>query len=381
MKHNYLKHAGISLAFASTLVFSCTAYAGNTSSYINGQDPTNNYKQNASYNTNEAGASYEGATYNAGKNHKEQTGTNTSHGYTKGTNNQTNGYESNTKEETYTKASYNTSNQGNTQPSSAERGGHNAGASNQNNNNEASHYGNAQNPNANTQEAQTHWGYKGNEGPESWGAIASDYHLCIDGREQSPINITQASSTGNNTNPVIKAAYNEAPLSIVNNGHTVQVNYTGKSKFEVNGKKYALKQVHFHTPSEHKINGKAAPIEVHFVHQDKQGNLAVVGVFAKQGEENQEIQKIFSNIPSQTGQQETHQNISFSPEAIIPTGSQAFTYNGSLTTPPCSEKVKWVVYQNPIEVSKQQIKTFKKYFDNNARPTQPINNRQVFSNS
>lgn len=224
--------------------------------------------------------------------------------------------------------------------------------------------------------AEVHWSYEGEAGPEHWGDLAPEFHLCKDGKQQSGIDIPGVTGVEDLAN--IRFRYNEVPLAIKNNGHTVQVNYAAGSSATIDGDVYELLQFHFHTPSEHKKRGQSYPMELHLVHRNGAGQLAVVGVFMKEGHFNPAIQKIWDSMPQTEGEVEVADVIDA--DAVLPRNHEFFRYAGSLTTPPCSEGVKWSVMKYPIEVSSAQIARFKALFPLNARPTQPLNGRPVSTN-
>ena len=166
------------------------------------------------------------------------------------------------------------------------------------------------------------------------------------------------------------------PLEVLNNGHTVQVNYAPGSTVSINGETYNLLQFHFHTPSEHLFAGKAAPMELHLVHQNAAKELAVVGIPIVVGKANPVIEQIWANIPAAS---ETKQvaGVMMNATDLLPSSLAYQSYAGSLTTPPCSEAVKWNVMAEPIELSQEQIETFENLYQMNARPVQPTNGRQI----
>lgn len=220
------------------------------------------------------------------------------------------------------------------------------------------------------------WSYEGETGPEHWGDLSPEYHLCRDGTQQSGINIedvTDKSKVGN-----IKFRYKDTPLRILNNGHTIQVNYERGSTITVNGETFELLQFHFHTPSEHTKNGTAYPLEGHLVHINSNGQLAVVGVFMKEGEHNSFIQAIWDYMPPTEG--EITVPLDINAADMLPRKKGYYYYPGSLTTPPCSEGVKWHVMKQPIEISSAQIQQFRSLYPLNARPVQPLNGRVIKSN-
>ncbi|MDX2254973.1 MAG: carbonic anhydrase [Pseudanabaenaceae cyanobacterium bins.39] len=225
-------------------------------------------------------------------------------------------------------------------------------------------------------EHPVHWGYGGSENPTQWGQLSKDFALCELGKSQSPINITNASVVAGIPSK-IKFNYLPSNLEIVNNGHTIQVNYDKGSSVVIDNEKYELVQFHFHTPSEHNINGKAYAMELHLVHRSlSSGKLAVVGVMIKNGESNPLIASIWENIPpTQTTKRVRDRQINAA--ELLPEKKSYYSYNGSLTTPPCSEGVSWNVLTEPVTFSESQIDEFQKIYQVDARPIQPNNSRSV----
>lgn len=226
---------------------------------------------------------------------------------------------------------------------------------------------------ANLAAANPHWGYGGAENPTEWGALGHDFALCESGRDQSPINIANAVES---TSAKINFDYKPSPLVIVNNGHTIQVNYGEGSVVTINGEQYSLLQFHFHTPSEHEINGKASALELHLVHRNESGTLAVVGVMLTKGKANPLIEEIWRNIPD-SGKTNTISDRLINVSSLLPTKKSYYSYAGSLTTPPCSEGVRWNVLLEPMTISEAQIAAFQKLYQVNARPIQSTNGRTV----
>ncbi len=222
-------------------------------------------------------------------------------------------------------------------------------------------------------EVAPHWQYGGAENPTQWGNLSKDFALCESGRDQSPINIKNAVES---TPATISFDYKSSPLVVVNNGHTIQVNYAQGSSVTINGEKYALVQFHFHTPSEHQINGKAAAMELHLVHRNEAGKLAVVGVMLTKGKANSLIEEVWKNIPA-TGKTNTVSDLLINATSFLPKSKAYYSYEGSLTTPPCSEGVKWNVFVEPMTISEEQIEAFEKNYQVDARPIQPTNSRAV----
>jgi carbonic anhydrase len=220
---------------------------------------------------------------------------------------------------------------------------------------------------------EAHWEYEGPNGPSAWGKLSPEFAACAEGRAQTPIDIAQPVLMGLSD---IKFHYTPGKGQIVNNGHTMQINYPKGSSIEVDGRHYELIQFHFHTPSEHTIKGKRYDMELHLVHKDAEGHLVVVGVLMKKGENNDALNAVWAAFPQEAG---APKNLAgeVNANAVLPTGRRFYRYTGSLTTPPCSENVKWLLMESPITVSQAQVQVFQKLFPYNSRPVQPVNNRVV----
>jgi carbonic anhydrase len=218
------------------------------------------------------------------------------------------------------------------------------------------------------------WGYSGPDGPSHWGELSPEYSTCKMGREQSPINIGGGEST---TLPPIRFDYKSVPLKLVNNGHTVQVNYATGSTITVGADQYELKQLHFHRPSEDKISGHTFDMEIHLVHANARGELAVIAVLVEKGAANKAIQNIWAAIPKGPGPEREIRGSQTNASDFLPANSAYFTYRGSLTTPPCTEGVTWFVLKTPITISAEQVKAFGAAFRPNARPVQSLGSRLV----
>ena len=223
------------------------------------------------------------------------------------------------------------------------------------------------------------WSYEGQLGPENWGDLDPDYEIAKTGKRQSPIDLN-ADSAITSQLARIEFNYEASPLSVVNNGHTFQVNNRSNSHILIEGQRYNLLQYHFHIPSEHTVEGEYYPMEMHFVHQNAAGELAVVGVFLDEGLHNPVLQKAWDYLSAKEGTLNDPQTL-INPIDLLPFQAKfasmlvRYQYNGSLTTPPCSEGVLWLVLKKPIEVSKEQIDLFESIFEMNARPVQPHNQR------
>lgn len=227
-------------------------------------------------------------------------------------------------------------------------------------------------------ESEVHWDYKGSENPREWGKLNPEFVTCEVGHRQSPIDINSFKEKifSKTLDANIEFDYQSAPLEVVNNGHTIQVNYPQGSSVKINKQKYDLLQFHFHTPSEHTFEGEAYPMEAHLVHKNLSGQYAVIGLLIKTGQNNQLMKTVWSQIPK-TGEVKTVRNISIDISSFLPSDRAYYSYQGSLTTPPCSEGVDWYVMKEPIEASIQQIEQFRAIYELNARPVQPLYNRVI----
>lgn len=217
------------------------------------------------------------------------------------------------------------------------------------------------------------WGYSLATGPKHWAELSPDFATCKLGHQQSPINIRETKKADL---PPIVFDYKSSPLRITNNGHTVEADYAPGSSISVGGKTYQLIQFHFHHPSEGQIRGKKSELEMHLVHSDTEGNKVVVAVLINRGRSNDFLQPIFDHIP-QTKEKEESSDVMVDATNLLPQARPYYTFSGSLTTPPCSEGVTWLVLKNPVEASDSQIKMFAKFYKNNARPVQPLSGRTV----
>lgn len=225
----------------------------------------------------------------------------------------------------------------------------------------------------------THWGYTGHGAPEHWGDLSTDFSICKNGKSQSPINISSAVIIESSNLQKILFDYSTQISSVVNNGHTIQVNFDKGSSIVVDEIEFSLIQLHFHTPSENQIDGKSFPLEGHFVHAAKDGSLAVVALMFEDGAKNLFIEKVWAKMPHKVGQQSALSISAKEINALLPLNKEYYRFAGSLTTPPCSEGVRWLVLKNYTTISKSQVKEFIQIFNNyaNNRPIQPINARKV----
>jgi carbonic anhydrase len=222
--------------------------------------------------------------------------------------------------------------------------------------------------------SEPHWSYDGESGPTHWAEIDPAWAVCATGHRQSPIEIAQGVA------PHIDGLsfdYQPSPLDLVNNGHTVQVNYEAGSHLIVRGVSYDLLQFHFHAHSEHRLAGHFAPLEAHLVHRNASGALAVIGVLIEEGAANAALQSVFDNLPKQSGGMLHLDTSLFDATELLPEAFESFHYDGSLTTPPCSEGVNWHVLAAPIQASAAQIAQFTALYANDARPLQALEDRPV----
>lgn len=216
-----------------------------------------------------------------------------------------------------------------------------------------------------------HWTY---EHPEQWGKLDPAYSSCSSGRTQSPIDVKNAKP---GDLPPLKTDYQDVPLNIIDNGHTIQVNYAPGSVLSVGDKTYALKQFHFHHPAEEHVNGRSFPLVAHLVHADAEGHLAVVAVLFETGTTNPLIDTLWQNIPSEKEEAKDVPSVSVRARDLLPGERGYFTFAGSLTTPPCTEGVTWYVLQSHATLSQEQIDAFARIYPLNARPIQPTNRREI----
>ena len=214
-----------------------------------------------------------------------------------------------------------------------------------------------------------HWGYEGDNGPEHWG---DNFPVCGTGKKQSPLNIV---GPFEKSKDVLSVDYKEGPLKMFNNGHTIQVNVEPGSTLTINKESYDLLQFHFHRPSEEQVDGKNSAMVAHFVHKSKAGKLAVIGVLLNEGKDNAAIKTLWANLPPKEGVEYLPEKVSFNPGSMLPKELGFYNYEGSLTTPPCTEGVQFYILKKPMDISKDQVGKFP--FKLNARPVQSLNGRKI----
>lgn len=220
------------------------------------------------------------------------------------------------------------------------------------------------------------FGYEGEVGPQHWGDLDPAYRPCSEGRRQSPVELADAEPA---ELPEIRFAYEPAELEVKNNGHSVEATYPPGSTIEVEGVEYELKQFHYHAPSEHRVDGRAAESELHFVHESEAGELVVIGALVEEGEENSAFAELSEALPAREGETARVPG-QVNARDLLPADpgvAQRWSYDGSLTTPPCSEGVGWHVLKPPVELSGKQIARFTDVYEGNNRPLQPLGERTL----
>ena len=223
-----------------------------------------------------------------------------------------------------------------------------------------------------------HWSYEGDTGPQAWGNLKPEFSLCRLGKRQSPINIDDGDTLQGPAEPLL-FNYQPSDGSVVNNGHTIQVDVAGDNTLTVRGSVYKLLQFHFHTPSEERINYRGFAMVAHLVHRNNEGQLAVVAVLLEAGVANELIHRVWTHLPLDGGDRVRLPSGLIDLNALLPKDQRYYQFFGSLTTPPCTEGVLWMVLKQPTLVSRDQIRLFTQLFPNNARPVQPVNARPVRS--
>jgi carbonic anhydrase len=218
-----------------------------------------------------------------------------------------------------------------------------------------------------------HWAYEGEAGPNNWGGLKPEFTKCSTGLRQSPIDIRDGIKV--QLDPV-QIDYRPSGFRVLDNGHTVQVNMAPGNVIEVIGRRYELLQFHFHRPSEERVNGRQFEMVAHLVHKDTEGRLAVIAVLLDRGSAHPLVQTVWNNLPLEKGE-EVPAKALIDLNVLLPTERSYFTYMGSLTTPPCSEGVLWMVMKEPVSLSAEQIGVFSRLYPMNARPIQSVSGRLI----
>ena len=224
-------------------------------------------------------------------------------------------------------------------------------------------------------EEHAHWSYSGATGPEHWASADAAYATCGSGKHQSPIDIEK---TTVEPLPALEVAYQPIPLTVTDTGHSFQVNVpAGSGGITVNGTHYDLVQFHFHRPSEEEVHGHHYAMVAHLVHKNDKGELAVVAVLIHAGEPNAFLKEIFDNFPAKGTSETKVSGATVNLGEFLPPHRGYYTFDGSLTTPPCTEHVRWFVLKSPVQASKAQVQQFAARYPNDARPVQALNDRTV----
>ena len=211
-----------------------------------------------------------------------------------------------------------------------------------------------------------HWSYAGEAGPERWGELGTEFVTCGSGERQSPIDIPTSIAPGHLS--ALEFDYAPGPATIVNNGHTMQVGLTdGANVLNIDGESYALLQFHFHAHSEHAIGGVYAPLEMHLVHRSARGELAVVGVLFEAGAEHGPFAHVFEGM-STASEAPISLSLDVDPSELLPASRDGWTYSGSLTTPPCTEGVRWHLLSSHVQVSETQLARYTAVHELSRRP-------------
>jgi carbonic anhydrase len=228
-------------------------------------------------------------------------------------------------------------------------------------------------------EVAVHWGYDGHGAPTQWATLSPEYAECARGTRQSPVDLPVSAGTDVAVEPParMEVFHHEHALDIANNGHTVAVTYDDGDQLIVGDTVYRLEQYHFHAPSEHTIGGEHFPLELHLVHRSADGRLAVLGVMLEHGSHNARYDAVVNHLPPAPGAKTHMEHVNIDIDALLPASRSAFSYVGSLTTPPCTEGVRWLVLRTPVGIDKGQIMQLAEVLHHNSRPTQALHGRRL----
>jgi carbonic anhydrase len=218
------------------------------------------------------------------------------------------------------------------------------------------------------------WGYHAGNGPDVWGRLSPDFALCADGTRQSPVDLRDPSAE---RLPPIIFNYRPTALEIGNTGRTVLATPSVENRIVIAGEKYSLLQFHYHAPSEHTVEGKSFDMEMHLVHRNEEGALAVIGVLIEKGNPLTAFDRIRAHLPHAPGENKRIDGVPVNIGDLLPRSKRSYRYEGSLTTPPCSESVKWIVMAAPVQLSETQIGAFANIVHKNNRPVQALNGREI----
>ncbi|MDE1928129.1 MAG: carbonic anhydrase family protein, partial [Burkholderiales bacterium] len=218
-----------------------------------------------------------------------------------------------------------------------------------------------------------HWSYEGAGGPQAWGRLEPDFATCASGQRQSPIDIHGGLAV--DLEPV-QFDYKPSRFSVIDTGHTLQVDVAPGNSIEVRGRRFELVEFHFHHPAEEQIDGRRFELSLHLVHKDAEGHVAVVALLFDKGAANAVLQKVWNNLPLERNQ-ENPARVPLELPDLLPADRRYYTYMGSLTTPPCTEGVEWIVMRQPLTLSSAQADLFARIYPMNARPLQALDGRRI----
>ncbi|MGH8270917.1 MAG: carbonic anhydrase [Gammaproteobacteria bacterium] len=225
------------------------------------------------------------------------------------------------------------------------------------------------------------WSYSGNTGAQHWGDLAPEFAACKLGCKQSPVNIVRARTANLDA---LEFDLHSSPLHLVNNGHSIQANYAPGSFLAVGAEKYQLLQFHFHQPSEHKINGEAFPLEAHAVFESVEKQLVVVAILFEESPSaplDTPLQTLWQYLPERSGEKYSPPGITINLADLLPKKLGYYRYEGSLTTPPCTEGVRWFLLRERLPITPEQIARFAALYPHNARPLQALNDREILTSA
>ena len=224
------------------------------------------------------------------------------------------------------------------------------------------------------QQTGADWTYEGIKGPLHWGKLDPAYEACGKGKEQSPIDIRGAHL--NKNLPPIEFHYIAGSMTLTNTGHTVQVTPPAGSYIIVGGTRYDLVQFHFHHPGEEAVKGKLPDMTLHLVHKSADGKFVVVAVRLNEGNPNAVLAALWQHLPKKTGDTDKLTD-EMSPAGLLPADRGYWTYEGSLTAPPCTEGVRWFIFEQQVEISRDQLRAFAKLYKVNSRLLQDPHGRKI----
>jgi carbonic anhydrase len=222
-----------------------------------------------------------------------------------------------------------------------------------------------------------HWGYEGAAGPAAWGGLRPEFATCNQGQRQSPIDIRDGLAV--DLEPV-RFDYRASPFAVIDTGRTLQVNVAAGNHIDLGGRRFELRRVQFHRPAEHRIDGRSFEMTAHLIHEDEKGRQAVVAVLLEPGPAQPAVQTVWNHIPLEKNE-EFAARVSLDPSELLPADRRYYTYMGSLTTPPCSEGVQWVVMRMPVTMAPEQIELFARIYPMNARPLQASGDRRILQSN